>query len=359
MMRKTLGWSCMVLGLTGQMACAELGEEASVPDEPVGIGSVEQASSPAWTWGFAWVSPGQPIDPLYSFNSSGGTNSYSGTPGNYSVFMPGLDQGGGNVQVVGYGPSNVRCKVGSWGTSATGTLINVRCHNPAGALTASPFVVYYNKSAPGVGASYLWYDGAAVPSTYSYNASGGTNAVVRISLGRYRVDLPGSSANASLHVTAYGTGPEHCSIESFWAGAVYVRCFNTSGAFADSKFSLHYSGSAPRPGMIGGHAFISGPTSAPIAYQHNQHWLACSTTPPITVAAFRDVHYPDTALGNATPSMSLSTAYGTDGNYCKVNWWGTSGTGHTVHTLCFTPAGAPVNTPFLSSFMLATWPGPC
>lgn len=359
MKRKTLGWSCVVLGLAAQMACAEVGEEASMPVAPEALGAVEQASSLAWTWGFAWVMPGQAIDPLYSFNSSGGTNSYSGTPGSYAVFMPGLDQGGGNVQVVGYGTSNVRCKVGSWGTSASGTLINVRCHDPAGTLTAAPFVVYYDKAAAGVGSTYLWYDGASVPATYSYNPSGGVNSVLRLSLGRYRVELPGSSANASLHVTAYGTGAEHCSIESFWAGVVYVRCFNTSGAVADSKFSLHHTGSAPRPGMIGGHAFISGATSAPLAYQRNQHWVSCFTTPPITVTGFQDVYYPDTLLGDLTPSMSLSTAYGTDGNYCKVGWWIPSGAGYIAHTQCFTPAGTPVNTPFLSSFMLASWPGPC
>lgn len=359
MMRKTVGWSCVVLGFAAQVGCAELGDEASTPAEPEALGAVEQASSLAWTWGFAWVEPGAPLNPAYSFNSSGGTNSYSGTPGNYSVFMPGLDQGGGNVQVVGYGPSNVRCKVSSWGTSASGTLINVRCHNPAGALAASPFVVYYDKSAAGVGSTYLWYDGVSAPSGYSYNASGGTNAVTRLALGRYRVDLPGATGNASLHVTAYGPDAEHCSIESFWTGVVYVRCFNTSGAAADSKFSLHHTGSAPRPGMIGGHAFISGATSAPLPYQRNQHWVSCFSTPPISVSGFENVHYPDTSLGNSTPTMSLSTAYGTDGNYCKVNWWGTWATGFNVHTMCFTPAGTQVNTPFLSSFMLASWPGPC
>lgn len=359
MMQKTFGWSCAVLGLIGQVACAELEDGTPESMEPESEGAVEQASSPAWTWGFAWVVPGSPIDPLYSYNSSGGTNSYSGSAGSYSVFLPGLDQAFGNVQVVGYGTSNVRCKVSSWGTSASGTLINVRCHNPAGVLTAAPFIVYYDKAVAGVGSTYLWYNGIDVPPDYSYNASGGTNAVMRVSLGRYRVDLPGAMANASLHVTAYGTGPEHCSIESFWAGVVYVRCFNTSGGAADSKFSLHYTGSAPRPGMIGGHAFIDAATSAPLAYQRNQHWVSCFTTPPITVTGFQDVYYPDTALGDLTPTMSLSTAYGTNGNYCKVGWWNAQATGFSVHTQCFTPAGTPVNTPFLSSFMLASWPAPC
>ena len=362
-MGMTFQRACLLVGLAAQAACAQLGDEADdgATVEPGAIATTTQASTPSWTWGFAWVNPGAPLLPEYSFNSSGGTNTYSGTNGLYSVFMPGLTQGGGNVQVVGYGPTAVRCKVASWGTSGSGTLINVRCHNPAGALAASPFVVSYDHAVAGVGSTYLWYDGASAPASYSFNAAGGANSVVRLSLGRYRVSLGGlTSYNGSLHVTAYGNGPEHCSVESLFAGVTaYVRCFNTSGGAADSMFSLHFTNSTPRAGMIGGHAFISGPTNAPAAYQTNQHWVSCFTTPPITVSAFKDVYYPDTFLSGSTPSMSLSTAYGIDGNYCKVVQWGAQATGYMARTQCFTPAGAPVTSPFLSSFMLASVPGPC
>jgi hypothetical protein len=163
-----------------------------------------------------------------------------------------------------------------------------------------------------------------------------------------------------VHVTAYGSGPEHCSIESYWSGvAVYIRCFNASGGDADSLFSLHFTSSAPRAGMIGGHAYINGPTSAPLAYQYNQHWVSCFTTPPIAVSGFQNVYYPDTASSISTPTMSLSTAYGGTGNYCKVGGWWPQATGFSVNTQCFTPAGIPVTSPFTSSFMLASWPGPC
>jgi hypothetical protein len=353
-MARSLKTACAVLALATAGACASLGDELE------GVSATEQASSPAWTWGFAWIDPGFPISPAYSFNSSGGTNSYSGSLGLYSVFMPGLDQAGGNVQVTAYGTTSVRCKVGSWTTSSLGTSINVRCHNPAGVLTASPFVVSFDNGGPGVGSWYLWYDGVNAPGSYSYNAAGSTNSVTRLGLGSYRANLGGlTSSNLSVHVTAYGNGPEHCSIASYGTGYVNVRCFNTSGGDADSMFTLHVTGSAPRAGMIGGHAYINGTTSAPLPYQRNQHWVSCFSTPPITVTAFRSVYYPDTGLVPAAPTTALTTAYGSNGNYCKLTSWTSQATGYVVHSQCYTPAGVPVNNPFVSGFMMASWPAPC
>lgn len=319
-----------------------------------------QASTPTWTWGFAKVDPGVSLSPLESYNSSGGANSYGGSAGSYWVFMPGLDQSGGNVQVVAFGAGAVRCKVSSWGTSGSGTLVNVRCHDPAGALAASPFIAYYDKGGTAVGSSYLWYDGSGVPATYSYNDAGSTNAVTRLGVGRYRAFLNGlSSGNASVHVTAYGTGPEHCAIESYWSGAtVYVRCFDAAGALVDSRFSLHFTNSAPRAGMVGGHAYINGATSAPSSLQTNERWLACGSA-PVTVAGYQTVTYPDTYPQASFPITSLTTAYGTSGAYCKIAQWAQSGTGYWVRTQCYSPAGAPVTGPFVSSFMVAVAPGPC
>lgn len=97
----------------------------------------------------AYVWNGDPTGPLgtpqtighgWSYNSSGGaiTVTRSGV-GVYSVAFEGLSLNRGNVQVSGYGSSNVQCKVSNWG----GDAVNVRCFDPAGALANGTFTVAY------------------------------------------------------------------------------------------------------------------------------------------------------------------------------------------------------------------------
>jgi hypothetical protein len=172
--------------------------------------------------------------------------------------------------------------------------------------------------------------------------------------------MPGLGfANASVHVTAYGTDAKYCKITSYGGGVAYVRCNDGSGAPADSAFSLNFTAGTPRSGMIGGHAWIESATNAPAAYQSNQDAFDCWSAGAVTVSSFSTVSYPDTANGGQTwPTMALATAYGDDGNFCKVGSWWKSGTGYAVNVHCFTPGGAATTSRFTSSFM-GIYPGPC
>ncbi len=330
-------------------------------DEPVGK-TAEALAADHFAYGFAWVNPGNPISSAYSFNSTGGTNSYSGSNGIYQVTMPELGVSGGTVQVVSYGAAATRCKVSSWFPSGTSMLINVRCHDVSGALAASPFVVFFNKGHDSAGGrlGHLYFNGSSVPSLYSYNSAGGVNAVTRTSLGHFRASLAGLSfANAGVHVTAYGAGPEYCNVIGWGAGSVDIRCNDAAGNPVDTQFVLNYSETTPRPLRVGGHAWISADTSAPSSYQFNQHLYACGTAGPITVSSFKDVTYPDTRPTSWSQATTvLATAYGDDGNFCKVQSWGTSATGYTAHVLCFDPTGATVSKRFTSSLM-GDWAAPC
>ena len=343
-------------------ACAADAGDTGETSEQGTLGQTKEAlASAAWAWGFAWVNPSSAIDPTYSFNSTSGANTYTGTNGSYAVTMNGLGLAGGTVQVVSYGAAATRCKVASWYPSGGAQIINVRCHDTSGALAASPFVVFFNKgTADYYKLAHLYFDGASVPSGYSFNSSGSVNTVTRTGLGRYTASLPGLGiANASVHVTAYGSDARYCKILSWDTASVNVRCNDNSGAAADSPFVLNFSGSTPRPGMIGGHAWIETATTAPAPYQANQHIVSCFAAAPVTVSGFRDVTYPDTRDGYTYPTMTLSTAYGDDGNFCKVLNWSTGATSYTPRTVCFTPSGAATTSKFTSSLMAGSWPGPC
>ncbi len=368
--RRALGLVLALACALPAMGCAvQAGSEAPLEagEEPgASVGQTESALAPAnWAWGFAWVNPGFAVSPQYSFNSGNAPITYSGSNGSYTVTMNELGQPGGNVQVVSYGSTATRCKVASWGPSGNHQVIQVRCHNTAGALTASPFVVFFNKGGSGQVGAHLYYSGTSVPSTWSWNSSGLSNSVTNTGTGYYSATLRGLAfANASLHVTAYGSGSQACKVRSWSASGsdmiVRVRCNDTAGNLVNTPFTLNYTSTTPRTGMVGGHAWINGATSAPSGYQAVQHGVACFSAGPATVSGFSAVTYPNTFVGSSYPSMTLSTAYGDDSNFCKVESWSQSGTGYTARTKCFTAAGAAsTTTMFNSSFMLGTYPGPC
>ena len=345
-------------------ACSGAGRDGA------GAGGDAESSASAlapdtYAWGFAWVDPPYGISSSYSFNSTGGSNTYSGSAGDYVVTMNGLGVSGGTVQVVAYGSTATRCKVANWGPSGTAMSVHVRCHDPSGALAESPFVVFFNKGASGQLGAHAWYSGSSVPATWSWNSAGGVNAVTQTSVGHYTVSLPGIAfSNASVHVTAYGWGPEYCKIVSwgtrrFTSGIdVNVRCNDTSGNPTNSAFAINYTSSTPRSGMIGGHAWIDSATTASSFYQSEQDLVECFSASPITVSGFADVNFPD-IYDAQIPTTTLSTAYGDDGSYCKVRNWLPAGSGYTAHTSCFTAAGAEATTRFTSSFMSGSYPGPC
>jgi hypothetical protein len=89
------------------------------------------------------------------------------------------------------------------------------------------------------------------PAGFHYSSSGKTPRVERLGKGRYRVTLPGMPTRGSAQVTPYaaknGAGewiPRHCvigSIATTLPQRVSVRCFDTTGALADSRFMLAYA----------------------------------------------------------------------------------------------------------------------
>ena len=358
---------------TGEDLQGASSEEGEV-EAPDAVNAVWRASSAlassSYAWGFAKVDPSSPsLSSAFAFNSAGRVNSYSGSAGVYTVTMPDLGVSGGTVQVVAAGASSTRCKVASWRPSGSALLIDVRCHSPSGVPSASPFVVFFNKGFTDTTyyvqrGAHVYYSGTSVVASHSWNSTGGINTVTSAATGTYTATLAGLAfSNASVHVTAVGADAKYCKIGG-WSvvganAVVRVRCFDTAGNLAPSDFTLSYSYGTPRSYMVGGHAWVSGPTSAPASYSASQHAFACGTTAPITVSGYDFVRYPDTSVAGV-PTMALATAYGSDANYCKLASWSPTGTGFGVVMRCFTPAGVwNTSTSFTSSLMAGTYPSPC
>jgi hypothetical protein len=101
-----------------------------------------------------------------------------------------------------------------------------------------------------VGGAFVWGDqpGAAsyTPSpSYQRNYSNLTNTITRTGVGTYSVNMPGvGAAGGSVVATAYGTGSERCKVAGWWMNGMTqqasVRCFNASGAPADTRFTARY-----------------------------------------------------------------------------------------------------------------------
>jgi hypothetical protein len=209
---------------------------------------------------YGWVSTdGYPVNGFTytdanAYNSSGNVVTVTGiSNGYYRVRFAGLgSSAGGNVQVSAEDSAagQVRCKVDHWGNSPDGTAkdVYVRCFLGA-TPTGSSFNVQFRSSGQQqpVDSAYLWADQPTAASytpsaNYSFNPTTWTNHITRLGTGWYKVEMPGFYWYGGLtHVTAYGSGSEHC--ESSWLGGSgsIVNCYTASGAPVDTKFTMAYS----------------------------------------------------------------------------------------------------------------------
>jgi hypothetical protein len=287
---------------------------------------------------------------------------------------------GGSAQVVAYGGS-AHCKLFTTPVpSGAKNSVYVTCYTPAGSFADSAFVVTFDsRSGPDgspYGGAYLSTGGGTSPSVTgpSWNSSGGVNSVSwSAANSMYVATLPGmTSANAAVHVTAYGANPNRCKVVSWGTGFVNVRCYDATGtAVSSNGFSLSYLDRSLIPGHIGGHAWITG-GSVGAGYSAAMGTISCfapgsfSVAPNASNSWDLDVSLSDSDWGGDPGPwvVPMITAYGGSSNYCSVvNWGASASTGtSTVRVRCFDTTGAQVNassTAFTSSITNWSWPGPC
>lgn len=378
---KTLHAISHLLLMTLFAACAVEAFDGEAFDAEDTLESTTQALS-ATAFGFAWSDQlTGTFNPSssYDVNTGGGAITVQNTAtGRYTVTFAGLGGPSGNAQVVAHGNDSTRCKVESWFQSGSNELVNVLCHNPAGALTNSRFVVRYGRTSGGVGPSaYLWADQPSTASytptsAYSFNSTGGTNTITRAAAGTYTVNLPGLGGfNGNVLVTAHGNSSTHCNVALWGSGAgnrpIEVRCWSTAGVLTDSTFSLAFDGAGVTGfNNVGAFAWANDKTSASYtpssSYSYNSGGFACDSGSNTAGKLSTGRYFMRHTIVGAFDSTVHVTARNFPGaaDYCKVeSWLPAIGGGVEVTTRCFDSTGAAKDSEYAESYYTFQVQAPC
>lgn len=320
-----------------------------------------------------WVLGDQPdavatYTPSLSYTYSSTIGDVSITPvgvGYYQVDFAGLRNTLTDNVLVTAHETNGYCQPASWGAVPGAQEVFVRCFDAAGAPANQQFFLVYQAQSGTSGTSsrgtaFLWADDPASASytpnlLYQYNSTGASNTVARSGPGAYTAHLPGlTKVGGHVQVSAYGWTAARCKVLSWGADVtgtdVEVRCFDASGAAADNKFTLEYSRRLPTAFLTstttkGAYAWASRPsiasytTSGPYSYNG-------MSVGKLTANQLGKGDYTVTIPGAFTYSRSsvLVTAFGSDSSYCN------STDLPSLHVVCFSQGGAPVNSRFDLSF---------
>jgi hypothetical protein len=174
--------------------------------------------------------------------------------GLYRVVFPGEAARHGVAHVTAISADPVWCQVLALGTAGTAEVVAVGCYRAGGVPADTSFTVSFSGSdsatpppAPELGKfGYLdvHADGTLVTA---YNSYGRTNTVTPVSVGVYRVVLPGLGAaggrRGGLQVTAVNPGmPVRCKVVTWTttvaAQDVLVACHNAAGLRTGTRFVL-------------------------------------------------------------------------------------------------------------------------
>jgi hypothetical protein len=378
--RRVLAARALAAGLAGAMlaltGCAVDPYMADTRDEWALAGDIEPAFvSTAWAYAWAQQATGSFIaDPSYSRNSSGdpfgqgvnNTITQLGT-GRYHVRFPGIGTAsGGNVQVTAYGSGSQFCKVQSWTDSGGGVDVYVNCFTAGSAAIDTRFsVAYLRKSGTGsTEEAYVWADDPAAASytpslTYQFNSSGAQNTIARQGVGVYAVTLPDQTAlGGTVEVTSYGLGSDYCKVSSWGQSGsdtvVWVRCFDTTGAPSDSRFTLNFArATSPNGALSYSYAWANNPDAASytphLSYQKgfisgDAGDVATDITAGRTSTGRYFVNLPGMS---ATGSNVQVTAYGSGSEYCKVVGWNGNEAATQASVGCFDAGGMAADARFV------------
>ena len=201
---------------------------------------------------------------LYTYNSTGGTNSISHgvAPGEYLALLPGLTTRGGDPHVTAYGTTNDYCKVGTWYQSSAGTHIEVRCFDAAGEPVDALWTLRYTHGHVADDGRFLgayalgddnWGPGTPLHSytpdaTFQFHTSG--VMMVGEDESHSVVHMPATPAISSVLVTGVGHDNTYCSTvgwTSFGTETVPIAgCYDPAGNPVGSRFTMTMLTLAPR-----------------------------------------------------------------------------------------------------------------
>ena len=209
-----------------------------------------------------------------TYSSTGGAVTFNGT-NPYFVQFAGIGNAAvaGNLQVtaVAEWPTALRCKVTSWGGTATVSAF-VACYNQNGALPPNAdFVASYHEQRSVIGAvpfgaqpapkafGYLWcQNGGALANATNFNSiTMGANFCGAYQTGRYHTQYSALQVNET-HYQVTAAGPSqgqasdsssYCTITRLWPTTNPVTpdvdCYDNSGARVDNGFLAAFTSSRP------------------------------------------------------------------------------------------------------------------
>ena len=347
--------------LTSHVDAPSIGATSGTVNATGLVTQFQFTSPPKTVWSqqyaFAWAN--QPTtaaytpSTFYSYNHAGGNIQITRTAtGAYSVQFASFDAFGvgGNVQVTAYGSSGGQyCKVESWSSDTA----FVRCFDAAGAASDSYFTVLYIK-APAMphAVAYAWASNPTsasyTPSSiYSYNPTGGAVTATRNGTGDYSMTWSGFGAlgagGGHPHVTAYDASNNRCQILSWGGDLVNVRCYDSAGNPADSRYSVLFVRPAATDDAL---AFAwandsSSPSYTPIPYyRFNSGDGAVSATR--TGVGLYTITFGGFSGSGFDGGDVQVTGYSATDKRCSVSSWAPE----TVFVRCYNAAGALVDTPY-------------
>ncbi len=151
--------------------------------------------------------------------------------------------------------------------------MNVCCYDAAGVLVDSQYTVRIVLNRVFTRAQIVAYALADNANAASYSPSsayahsvGGAITATRSAAGTYTVQLAGLSlGNGDVQVSAYG-GDKHCNINLWGGNTVGIRCYDATGALADSRYTISIvQNDVFSPASIIAYAWADAPTQASYA----------------------------------------------------------------------------------------------
>ena len=355
-------------------ASAFVGQSAGPVVAASSVSSATSAVHPAASsakWGWVTVRrTGASYAPAASDqgNSTGGADTveYAGT-GTVIVFMNGIGDPGGTVEVSPLGRRDRVCYVYAWGSTSQGGIdeqMGVICSTSAGTLVNTGFTLTFFAAVADAGhLAYLEADQDATTeyspaAVTSFDSEGGANTIHREGPGDYLVTLPhlGVShgdaqvtqdivgANPPRQTEPAGTAPmTPCQVLTLYPTApdetVHVQCHDLSGTLTDARFTLMF--------MDG--EGLKGSGHGKVAYLWAKRPSTASYVP---ASGYRYAKPSATLTLSGMPSggtVKLSPT-GLDAANCIVGSIRASGSPQTIGVRCFDLSGAAADTYFMLAY---------
>jgi hypothetical protein len=215
-----------------------------------------EASGPGAFGPYGYVDA-KPLGSFFTqYNSVGAVNTVTRlTTGLYNVKFPGLATSGprdGSLQATAVNAvTGAHCVIVGWASNTSGQNVGVNCFDSFGASLDTQFELtfqykqsLYGSIAPPKYFGYIWWAPGAGPATTNYNSQVGANVPSPAGTGLVTIKFPQlAQLPDTVQVTATGSAPNFCSLNSIWAHVTPdtvvrdVFCFTVNGTPVNNGFT--------------------------------------------------------------------------------------------------------------------------